>query len=288
MNCATVDAVDLVWDLTRERLTIGGALVLRQEGEFLARLQDRSALAVHLISQETDRPAAERMAQIIFGTSILAFHLHHSKEGADGWPSAAARSRSDFSYFAFSRIITMHAQTGLRPSLRWSYFQQALALQARRHFPGRLYCVHLRSVAPFAAEESNSDGPEWNAFFRKHADAGRCDFLLIGHDPLPAGLDLRPGVTLAAGSPLGLDLATQLALIGVSDGFLGMASGLCTAANFSDKPHVIFKHPAHHAAEMARDLGASNSFSFAGDRQQLWRRGASALALDEALHLISS
>jgi hypothetical protein len=288
MNSATVDAVDLVWDLTRERLTIGGALVLRQEGEFLARLQDRSALTVHLISQETDRSAAERMAQVIFGTSILPFHLLHSEEGADGWPSAAVRSRSDFSYFAFSRAIALHAQTGLRPRLQWSHSQQASALQARRHFPGRLYCVHLRSVAPFAAEESNADGLAWNAFFEKHADAGRCDFLLIGDDPLPAGLDLRPGVTRAAGSPLGLDLATQLALIGVSDGFLGMASGLCTAANFSDTPHVIFKHPAHHAAEMARELGASNSFSFAGERQQLWRREASAAALDEAFHLISS
>lgn len=45
----------------------------------LARLQDRSALTVHLISQETDRAAAERMAQIIFGTSIFPVHILHSK-----------------------------------------------------------------------------------------------------------------------------------------------------------------------------------------------------------------
>ena len=288
MKSETFHSLDLVWDLTREHPTIGGALVLRQEGELLARFQNRSALTVHLIGQAFDRPAAERIFEIIFGTSILPFHLVHSKEGTDGWPSAAVRSRSDFSYFAFSRIIALHAQNGVRPRLQWSRSQLASALQARRHFSGRLYCVHLRSVAPFAAEESNADGQAWYAFFQQHADAGSCDFLLIGDDPLPAGLDLMSGVTRATGSPLGLDLATQLALTGVSDGFLGMASGLCTAANFSDTPHVIFKHPAHHAAEMARELGASNSFSFANERQQLWRREASAAVLDEAFHLISS
>jgi hypothetical protein len=288
MKSETVDAVNLVWDLTRERLTIGGALVLRQEGEMLARLQDRWALTVHVISHATGLPAAGRMAQIIFGTSILPFHLLYSKEGADGWPSVAVRSHSDFSYFAFSRIIALHAQTGVRPRLQWSHSRLASALQARRHFPGRLYCVHLRSASPFAAEESNADGPEWNAFFRKHADAGRCDFMLIGDDPLPAGLDLRPGVTRAVDGALGLDLATQLALIGYSDGFLGMASGLCTAANFSETPHVIFKHPAHHTKEMARELGTSQAFAFAGKRQQIWRCEADAALLDEAFHLVSS
>jgi hypothetical protein len=288
MKLGTVRAVDLVWDLTRERLTIGGAFVLRQEGEMLARMHYCPALTVHLICPECDRQIAERMAQIVFGTSMYPYLLVYATDGVEGWPTAAARAERGFSYFAFSRIIALHAQTGVRPRLQWSDSQQASALQARRHFPGKLYCVHLRSASPFAAEESNADGPAWNAFFGKHADAGKCNFLLVGDDPLPSGLDLRPGVARAVSSPLNLDLATQLAVIGVSDGFLGMASGLCTAANFSETPHVIFKHPAHHAAEMARELGTAHAFAFAGVRQQLWRREASAAALDEAFHLISS
>jgi hypothetical protein len=288
MKSETFDAVDLVWDLARERLTIGGALVLRQEGEMLARLQGHSALSVHLIGPESGRPAAARMAQTIFGTSTYPYHLVYAAECADGWPSAAVRAAPDFSYFAFSRTIALHAQTGLKPRLQWHQSQQALAQQARRHFTGRLYCVHLRSVAPFATEESNADGLAWKAFFQRRAVAGQCDFLLIGDDPLPAGLDLRPGVTRASGCALGLDLATQLALIGFCDGFLGMASGLCTAANFSETPYVIFKHPSHHAGEMMRELGTSQAFTFAGERQQLWRREAGAVLLDEAFHLISS
>jgi len=281
-----VDAVDLVWDLTREHPTVGGALVLRQEGEMLALRQGHSALAVHLICKESDSLAAERLAQTIFGASIFPFHLIHSTATAAGWPPVLVRSQPDFSYFSFSRVIALHAESGLRPRLRWSKSQEALARQERQKFRGRLVCVHLRSVAPFSPEESNADGRAWNAFFEANADAGVCDFLLIGDDPLPAGLDLRPGVTRAIDHQLGL--STQLTLIGISDGFLGMASGLCTAANFSETPHVIFKHPAHHAAEMARELGASNSFSFAGYHQQLCRLEANAVTLDEAFHLISS
>jgi hypothetical protein len=288
MKSETVGAVDLVWDVTRERLTIGGALVLRQEGEMLARLRGRSALAVHLIASESGRQAAERLAQTIFGTSIYPYRLVSPSEGTEGWPPAAVRAAPDFSYFAFSRIISLHAQTGLTPRLQWAERLRASALQARRHFLGRLFCVHLRSVTPFSLDESNADGPAWSSFFQRHAAAGLCDFLLIGDDPLPAGLELRPGVTRVAGGDLDLDIATQLALIGVSDGFLGMASGLCTAANFSDTPHVIFKHPAHHADEMARELGTAQAFAFAGERQQLWRREAGAAVLDEAFHLISS
>jgi len=277
-----------VWDLTRERLTIGGALVLRQEGEMLARMQGRSALTVHLIGPQSGRQAAEHMAHTIFGTSTYPYQLVYAAEGAAGWPPAAVRAAPDFSYFSFSRTLALYAQTGVKPRLQWRQSQQASALQARRHFPGRLYCVHLRSVVPFALEKSNADGAAWNAFFQRRAAAGQCDFLLIGDDPLPSGLKLRPGMTRVAGCQLGLNLATQLALISVSDGFLGMASGLCTAANFSETPHVIFKHPAHHAAEMVRELGTAEAFAFAGERQQLWRREADATVLDEAFHLISS
>jgi hypothetical protein len=288
MKSEIVDAVDILWDLTRERLTIGGTLALRQEGEMLARLQGRSALAVHLIGPQSGRHAAERMAETIFGTSMYPYHLADATEGVTGWPPALVRAEPDFSYFSFSRTIALHAQTGIKPRLQWRQSQQASALQARQHFPGRLYCVHLRSIAPFAPEESNANGVAWNAFFQRHAAAGQRDFLLIGDDPLPAGLDLRPGVTRAVDSLLGLDLATQLALISVCDGFLGMASGLCTAANFSETPHVIFKHPAHHSAEMARELGAARAFPFANERQQLWRREANAVTLNSAFHLITS
>jgi len=289
MSSDTMNSVDLVWDLTLERMTIGGLLVLRQEGEMLAKLHKRSVLTVHLIVPKSDRQAAEHMAQTVFNSSVYPYQIVEEIEYNSGWPSSSVRAQPDFSYFTFSRIIALHAQMGVKPRLLWAQSQQTKALQARRQFAGRLYCVHLRSMPPFAPEESNADGKAWNDFFKRHASPDECDFMLIGNDPLPNGLNLRPGVTrMVSQHVMGLDLAEQLALIGVCDGFLGMASGLCTAANFSDTPHVIFKHPAHHSSEMARELGTAQSFPFAGERQQLWRSKASTALLEEAFLLITT
>jgi len=285
MCAAPTIAVEIVWDLTREPPTLGGALVLREEGELLARLHGESSLALHLVCPPADRATADRLVTTVFGSSSLAFDLAAHAAAPAGWPEASERARPSFSYFSFSRLLSLHAETGLAPHLRWSEPVQALARSARARFPGRLLCVHLRSVAPFAPEESNAPGPVWDAFFACHARPGILDFLLLGDDPLPAGLALRPGVTRAAA--LGLELASQLALVAHADGFLGMASGLCTAANLSATPHVIFKHPAHHPAAMARELGTADRFPFAGPRQRLWRRVTDAAALDEALTLLS-
>jgi hypothetical protein len=217
---------------------------------------------------------------------MLPFQLMYSPIGVEGWPSLAVRSHSDFSYYSFSRLIALHKDSGIRPLLMWSIDQEALAKQMRARFPGRLICVHLRSVAPFTAEESNADGPTWQNFFDKHAIPGVCNFLLVGDEALPAGLTLHPGVTRAV--DFGIELTTQLALIGIVDGFMGMASGLCTAANLSEVPHVIFKHPAHHSAEMLIELGSTLHFPFSGPHQQLWRCEVDAVSLNEAFNLILS
>ena len=58
------------------------------------------------------------------------------------------------------------------------------------------------------------------------------------------------------------------------------------AANFSATPHVIFKHPGHHEAEMDAELGGGNAFPFAVKRQWLWRRPATTEALRSALDAI--
>ena len=286
MNMRLIDEVNLVWDLTRERLTIGGALVLRQEGEILAKINGKMGVRLHVICPESGRIAAEELAVKIFGSSILPFQLIYSTIGVNGWPTLPVRSHSDFSYFSFTRLIALHKENGIKPQLEWNVKQKVLAQQARARFPGRLICVHLRSVAPFTLEESNADGPTWQAFFDKHSEEAVCDFLLIGDDALPVDLSLGRGVTRAL--DIGIELTTQLVLISISDGFMGMASGLSTAANLSEVPHVIFKHPAHHSDAMAIELGSSVSFPFASRRQQLWRREADSVSLDAALDLISS
>ncbi len=285
MPGTNTDTVDLVWDLTRERRTLGGALVLRQEGEMLARISGASSLRLHCLGAAADDADTDRLAKSVFATSAYPVQFNHASCPIDGWPNSILRALPEFSYFSFSRLQALHAQKAPIPRLSWNTRTNDSARYARARFPGRLVCIHLRNVPPYVAEESNADGPTWDEFFTTHAQPGLLDFLLLGNDLLPVGLALRPGLYRAA--DLDWDLATQLALIGCADGFLGMASGLCTAANLSDTPHVIFKHPAHHLAEMSRELGSSDRFPFAGPRQRLWRRTVTPEALREALAIIS-
>lgn len=285
MTVTPTATVELVWDLTRERPTLGGALVLRQEGELLARHRDLSAVTLQIICPAAERSTADRLAATVFGSSVIDFQISPISTTSELWPAAAERAHPHFSYFSFARLLDWHATHDRAPRLQWHEHTRGRVQQARLRFPGRLICVHLRSVAPFTPEESNADGHTWDRFFSRHAQPGVRDFLLLGDDPLPLGLSLRPGLTRA--TDWGWDLATQLALIAQADGFLGMASGICTAANLSATPHVIFKHPAHHPAEMMRELGASDRFPFATPRQRLWRRPADDEALDKALALIA-
>lgn len=286
MTATFTDTVELVWDLTRERPTLGGALVLRQEGELLSRLRNLPNIHLRVIGGESDLAAVARLTNSVFRSSAFEFLSAEETPSAESWPMPAARGSREFSYFSFSRVIELHRKHGVAPRLQWNPRLEEQARTARARFAGRLICLHLRSVPPFTSEESNADGASWNAFLSANARPGSLEFILVGDDRLPSGLTLRAGVSRA--NDLGLDLATQLALVGCSDGFLGMASGLCTAANFSGVPHVIFKHPAHHPAEMARELGAADRFSFAENTQRLWRRDATEDALNKALALISA
>jgi hypothetical protein len=246
-------------------------------------LGNLSIVTVHLAGAEAASDSVKRLGDAVFGSSPIDFHLTHEAPSVELWPPSPDRTRSDFSYFSFSRLIRLYEEHGLAPRLQWDERFRQQARTIRHRFPGRLVCVHLRYVLPFDAEQSNADGAVWGAFLTEKARAGTT-FLLLGDDPLPPGVTLGPGVSRAA--DLSIDLATQLALIAQADGFLGTASGLCTAANLSDVPHVIFKHPSHHTAEMAQELGARDSFVFAGPAQRLWRKTVTAERLAEALELI--
>lgn len=148
--------MELIGDFTRERLTIGGALLLRQEAEILAQIKGKNETTLHIICPESNRVAAEGSADKVFCSSILLFHLICASIGVEGWPSSMIRSHSDFSFFSFTRFTAIYKETGIKSKLGWCIYQAALAKQARISFPGRLICVHLRSVVPFIFEESNA------------------------------------------------------------------------------------------------------------------------------------
>lgn len=276
-------AVHLVWDLAVEPPTLGGALVLRQEGERLAAGRGTHEAVVHLTGYDpVFRP--DRLIKAVFKSSYLRFRITSEPAATETWPAEEVRRETGFSYFSFSRLKQLCPTPQDAPRLAWDPAVMQRAKAVRSLYAGKLICLHLRYTRPFAVEESNADGSAWNPVLHGNARTGVLDFLLLGDDEVPPGLRLGSGISRAVDQ--GIDLATQLALVTQADGFLGMASGLCTAANLSATPHVIFKHPGHHAEQMRREFGDSDHFPFATEKQRLWRKIATPEAIEEALRLI--
>ena len=265
-----MNRISLIWDLTKEQLTLGGALVLRQEGEILAKVSGlKNILLSCIVGDKIDVPSLEKIISNIFYSSGFCFEIIFDDLCEHAWPSKEDRSKPFFSYFSFSRLVLLYGQFQIQPHLTWDDRIIQEARTWRSLFPNKLVCLHLKNVAPFAIEESTADGLVWNQFIENATDVFGCDFILLGDDAIPQGIKL--GERVKSAKDLGIDLAIQLAMISISDAFFGMASGVCTAANLSPTPYFIYKHPNHHMEQMKIELGESDSFVFASDLQKIKR-----------------
>jgi hypothetical protein len=279
----------LVWDQALQPLMLGGALVLRMESEMLAchsGWNSRKPMPVFICGQSDPADRRNLLIAAVFSGSSWAFEVLNSLSlpARNVWPSEQMRAEEGFSYFQYKRVCDLYRSGGQRPRLSWNNKITEAAREVRMGFGKKLYTAHLRWNDPFTVEESNATPAAWETFLAETARPGEKEFLLLSDDPLPAGFRIPPGVFRAA--DLQMDLLTQLALIPVSDGYLGMASGLGASANFSEVPHVIFKHPSHHAWEMLRELGDADRYPFFHSQQALWRCEADADTLRSAWEFI--
>lgn len=276
---------DLIWDCLNEPITLGGALVLRQEGEILATLNNVKEINLYIKFKKKDYLIIKRIIEVIFFSSNIVFKVIYKIKSKIFWPPENLRILPSFSYFSFLRLEYLYKTTGILPRLQWKNKIISDAKIILKKFDNRLICIHLKYKYPFRLEDNNANGPIWEQFFKDHEDSNQFNFLLIGDDKLPLGLKTHKGVY--RGCDFQIPLQVQLALISISNGFLGMASGICTAANLSSVPHVIFKHPYNHIKEMNKELGRKDSFSFAQINQKLWRSELNSIKINDALKLIT-
>ena len=118
--------------------------------------------------------------------------------------------------------------------------------------------------------QSNANFESWSNFFLHVLNKKyKVKFNLIGNDEIDKRVSNLSNVivTKENGGNTELDIALVLSAFL----FLGMSSGPCNAAIFSDVPYIIWKHPEHHAEEMNRELKDNNSFSFSSENQLFFR-----------------
>lgn len=232
----------------------------------LARLKKATAISISF-SETTATPSylTEALSSEFQFTSEI---IHDSNQQFD-WPPNIDEMLS-WPYSSFRRIALLSHISGIFPTLAWPLAMtkkiEALADTLRRETGKKVVAIHLKNQGAIP-EESNANFTNWEAFFQQRADTL---FLLLGHDVYPERLHALPNLRFA--HQLGLNLSEQLAICSVCDGFMGMASGICTGAFFSQIPYVVFKHPLHHPEEMRVEIDTRDHLPFARQRQKLWRK----------------
>lgn len=144
---------------------------------------------------------------------------------------------------------------------------RAAALLADHARSSTVVAVHLRNQSN-AQGGSNADLAAWASFFQ-HAASFDAQFVLLGNEKLGDAIPQMANVALSRN--YGATIVEDIALIQLSDAFMGMASGPCNMAMFTDNPYVIFKNPTDHAEHIQREIGDADRFPFAKPNQKLLR-----------------
>jgi hypothetical protein len=270
------------WNLAVEKPSLGGLLLLRQELEQFAELAGVSRIELTFTGAGAtfDVPALARMAF----TSRYQVNFTSDEAPGQSWPPATAMTSPHFSYQFFDRIGVLASALGHPPALQWAPDTLEAAAAIRRLCAGKLVALHMKNVPGQTEADSNAVFRYWKEFLAARAASGPIEFLALGGDAIPDEILGIAGVRSAQREAIPLQV--QLALVSLSDGFIGMASGVCAAAVLSDVPYVLFKHPSHHVGEMERELGIGDRFPFARPRQLVWRTQHATAMLERALSVV--
>ena len=272
--------LQIIWDFSIERFTIGGAIVLRQEAEYLAEINKINRIYVFIKNYSNDISNFDRVYNNVFNSSVYKFELiKELDENEFIWPTPNMLNNENFSYFSFDRLKNLFETYKLPFLLKWDLNTITNSKNFSKSFTKPVLSVHLKHVFPYDITESNAQIDEWLNFFNNNQSF---DFILIGDDNVYDLLSKCENVYTTSH----LTLSEQLCLVTQTNGFIGTASGICNAAFFSNIPFIVFKHPKHHVKEMEYELGSSNKFPFSTNKQLLLREIADTKSLNKALNFI--
>ena len=274
-------SLNIIYDNVNHAVTLGGSLVLRQEVELLSEI--KSSKNINIFYKKELDSKEEKIINIVFKSSNLIFKIYKVfNEISFDWPLKNDLNEIDFSYHSFSRINKLFYKYGKKPRLDWNIDIINSAKNKIKSLDKNIIAIHLKNVEENNLLESNIDTKTWVKFFDKNKIEDHY-YLLIGDDAIPSSIDFD---YVFQANRFNLSIEEQLALIPFCKGFIGLASGMCTSANFSNIPYVILKHPDHHREEMESTFNSKNKIPFFNENQHLWRTSQNKEVLQKALELV--
>jgi|GEM_PF-1755138 len=295
-EASKVNRIVLIWDEKRHPIILGGFFFLLQEGWLFQKKYQAEAVDLFIVGPfakslmsrigpvqyykkpgETDNVllrtllSIEQVKGIYLSEKIedVSLFLSHNKtENILIWPSLDRNEPTDYCIGTGLVCSDFFRQGYSLSPLSFDRFTRNTAQDILKKIPSDkvILSVHLKNN-PDLIGQSNARLDVWAEFMAAYKH--EAIFLLLGNDAINPQISKLPHVYRA--EDLGSDLATDFCLITMSNGFLGMASGLCQGAIFSHVPYAIFKNPDHHAEEMKQDLGDDDKFPFAHENQRIFR-----------------
>lgn len=254
------------WSVEKKAFSLGNFLVFRKELELIAKIYNNKNVIIHFVSEKLNFALPQYINDAFLSEIKFEFTKENLSGGGYIWPQKEELFSSETN-FTLQKIEGLSKQSGAPPYLFWPDEIIHSAKRILKMWGGeKVVICHLKNVSSCRAK-SNAHAQSWRRFFERVTDRS---FILLGSDPISFETQGQPHLYLAQKE--GIPLAVQLALCSLAQGFIGMASGVSTAAIFSPSPYVIFKHPLHHPEEMDREIGQKDHFSFANSRQKLLRQ----------------
>ena len=264
--------MNFFFDLKKKDITLGGFLTFRKECELIASIENKKIINVYIDSFKKDKKKVNFFVKKIFKTSIKKFVLKKNIKNFYKWP----KNLTNHPNYSFMKINFLFRKYKIFPLLLWDKKILHNKLSFFKKFKKKnIFSVHLKYIKPYN-HIGNANLNLWKNFFNDNKDS---IFLIIGHDDYPKKFKCK---NLIFVKDVFKDLALQLALVQKTDAFIGTASGVTTAANFSDKPYIIFKEPNHDKSQILKELKKKN-YLFAKKGQKIIRKRLNKKELNNAI-----
>jgi hypothetical protein len=209
------------------------------------------------------------VAEVRDGTSWTPDEIVSFASGHELWPNPLDISSGQHVYDSTRRLQKHYTQFGSIPSLSVNDdLLERVAGRLGRHVGNKVtVAVHLKSNCHLPGL-SNAHLPSWKELFL-FAQTYPVQFVLIGDDLGNHQFRDVPNVSVAR--DFSENIADDLAIIQLSDFFMGMMSGPANMALFGRKPYAIYKNPDHHKLEMLREIGSEDRYPFSSTCQRVFR-----------------
>jgi len=263
------DVIVLHWNLSKERITLGGALMLRAECEMISKQNRQSSFNILVTPGTNSNKDIELIFETVFKSSALFFNLIEAAEKESLYPDAYLTGEDRLFSYSSERIASLSKTLKLAPKLSWSRDVYSEVDKVLETLDEEFICLSLK-FSGLGILDGDADIDMWNEVVRIITIELGMFVVVVGNDFIEADFSQSPRVRFLGRE--GIKLATQLALSEKAVLYVGMASGMASAVTFSETPYLIYKHPEYHSDLMNRELGVSDSFPWANQQQNILRK----------------